>query len=385
MAFKILSQEEIAILNKREKEAYEQEYQEYLERTAFVERLKQLEKVHMPKVSIKKKAIKKVKFPAIPIIQTKGFIADAAMGVELLSVTQNLSHTLNSYSKSSIQINHRASLPSVFISAPDIINSEKNSPFVVTGIESVPIAKSVPIKYEFPEFSAIIPEIQRMAKSEFTEIVIENYSINGLPRVKVELPQTFIKDIQLNFKTHFPFIKIVKPRVEKIEVAQHDTVVLKPVTVTKPDTIDVSIEDYKVPRFVMNTVNAPILSYTPQKINLAELSSVPIPKYYNISNTIRETMTAASMSSSSNAVEKEEKEFKTITTKLPNVCTPVFAPQIKIPDVSIKGLNAQVISTPKEIHYLESDYKVVTNRPPSIAVPHIDVEAELKIIFSKVR
>ena len=123
MAFKILSQEEIAILNKREKEAYEQEYQEYLERTAFVERLKQLEKVHMPKVSIKKKAIKKVKFPAIPIIQTKGFIADAAMGVELLSVTQNLSHTLNSYSKSSIQINHRASLPSVFISAPDIINS----------------------------------------------------------------------------------------------------------------------------------------------------------------------------------------------------------------------------------------------------------------------
>ena len=89
-------------------------------------------------------------------------------------------------------------------------------------------------------------------------------SINGLPRVKVELPQTFIKDIQLNFKTHFPFIKIVKPRVEKIEVAQHDTVVLKPVTVTKPDTIDVSIEDYKVPRFVMNTVNAPILSYTLQ-------------------------------------------------------------------------------------------------------------------------
>ena len=50
MAFKILSQEEIAILNKREKEAYEQEYQEYLETTDFVERLKQLEKVHMTKV-----------------------------------------------------------------------------------------------------------------------------------------------------------------------------------------------------------------------------------------------------------------------------------------------------------------------------------------------
>jgi len=57
VAFKILSQEEIAVLNEHEKRAYEQAYQEYLERTAFVERLERLDKVRMPKVSVKKKGI----------------------------------------------------------------------------------------------------------------------------------------------------------------------------------------------------------------------------------------------------------------------------------------------------------------------------------------
>jgi len=62
VAFKILSQEEIAVLNEHEKRAYEQAYQEYLERTAFVERLERLDKVRMPKVSVKKKGIKKSSF-----------------------------------------------------------------------------------------------------------------------------------------------------------------------------------------------------------------------------------------------------------------------------------------------------------------------------------
>ena len=58
MAFKILSPSELVILNEDERKAYETAYEEYRERSVFIDRLEQLEKVQMPAVSVKKKGIK---------------------------------------------------------------------------------------------------------------------------------------------------------------------------------------------------------------------------------------------------------------------------------------------------------------------------------------
>lgn len=431
MSFKILSQEEITVLNEHDKKVYEQSYQEYLERTAFVERLEQLDKVRLPKVSVKRKGIKKIKPPMIPAVKAQEFTADTAMGVNLLNVTKMVSRATDNNSRLSARINYRASLPNVLISAPDAVKTGKIAPFVITKTAYVPIATPFAAKYEIQKFSAGIPEIQRVMNPEFTETVIDDYSVNAIPSVKTELPSVPQVNTRLNYTVSLSFVKVAAPNVESVKIARSDAVELIPISVAKPAAIDTSIEDYKIPESVIDIVEAPIVAYVERDIQTVELSAVQIPDCPNIPFMIKDAMVEVPTVDSINipdvAVKVGEagitKELSAVPipdcpnipvvikdamveiptvdsisipdvtvkvgeaeiTKLKEVCIPLFAPEIHIEASTVSTINTFAISAPEEIHYSKPSYSVRSAPHPVISAPHIDTNDVLKTILSKIR
>ncbi|MCR4861842.1 MAG: hypothetical protein K5884_04395 [Ruminococcus sp.] len=75
MAFRVLSEKELALLSEKERQIYETEYKEYSERKAFVERLEYLDGVKFPKVKPKKPSIKRIKSPDISVKMNEPFRA----------------------------------------------------------------------------------------------------------------------------------------------------------------------------------------------------------------------------------------------------------------------------------------------------------------------
>jgi len=73
MAFRILSEKELALLSDKERQIYETEYKDHCERKAFIERLEYLEGVEFPKVKPKKPTIKRIKSPDISRISPEQF------------------------------------------------------------------------------------------------------------------------------------------------------------------------------------------------------------------------------------------------------------------------------------------------------------------------
>ncbi|WP_298532219.1 hypothetical protein, partial [uncultured Ruminococcus sp.] len=75
MAFRVLSEKELALLSEKERQIYETEYKDYSERKAFVERLEYLDGVKFPKVKPKKPSIKRIKSPDISVKMNEPFRA----------------------------------------------------------------------------------------------------------------------------------------------------------------------------------------------------------------------------------------------------------------------------------------------------------------------
>lgn len=385
MAFKILSQEEIAVLNEHEKSAYEKAYQEYLERTAFVERLEQLDQVRMPKVSVKRKGIKKIKPPAIAAVKAQEFTVNTSMGVNLLNAAKMVERTTDNNSKWSAQINYRASLPSVLISAPEAVKNCVITPYVITKPTSVPIVEPSATKCEIQRFSVAIPEIQNVRMPEFIETVINEYSVSGIPSVKTELPSVPQVNPLLDFTASLPYVKVAVPNVESVKIAHTDTIELKAIPVTKPVTIDVSIEDYKMPQFVMNIVETPIVDYIEQEAKTVNLSVVPIPNCPSTPVAIEDTVVEIPTVDSISVPDVTAKVDAAKITMPKEVCIPPLAPEIHIGYSTVSAINTPAFSLPKEIHYSEPSCSVKVTPLPVILVPHIDTDAVLKTILSKIR
>lgn len=362
MAFKILSQEEIAVLNEHEKRAYEQAYQEYLERTAFVERLEQLDKVRMPKVSVKKKGIKKIKFPVIPTMNAQDFTVNPEMGVNLLNAAKMITRTTDNNAKLSAQVNYRVSLPNVLISAPETVKASEITPFVITKSACVPIAEPSAIKCEIQRFNASSPEIESVTMPELTEVVIEDYSISGIPSVKTEAPPLPQVDSILNFTASLPKIEVAVPNVESVK-----------------------IEEYKTSQLVKKTVKTPIVAYTEPEVQTVKLSAVPIPDYHSIPTMIEDPLVEIPTIDSICVPNVTVKVETAKVESLKEVCIPSFAPEVHIDDSTVTTIRLPACSAPNEIHYTEPSCSIEITPVPVISVPHIDVNATLETIMSKIR
>lgn len=385
MAFKILSQEEIAVLNEHEKKAYEQAYQEYLERTAFVERLEQLDKVRMPQVSVKKKGIKKITPPVNPTMKTQGFAVDSTMGVSLLNATKKIKRTTDNNANLSAQVNYRASLPNVLISVPEKVRSSEITPFVITKSASVPIAEPSTTECEIEKFNTTLPSIHSITMPVFTETIIDEYSVSGIPSVKTESPLVPKVNAFSDFKASLPCVDVAVPTVEDIKIANSSTIGLKPVPVMKPATIDVSIEEYKMPQLVMNSVEAAVVDYTEPETQTVNLSVVPIPDCPSIPTVDKsvaiKTPTVGSISVPDVSVKVDTAEIATLT----EVCIPTLAPEVHTDTATIATVNPPACSTPDDIHYSEPPVSVEITHIPLISVPHIDANSALETILSKIR
>lgn len=362
MAFKILSQEEIAVLNEHEKRAYEQAYQEYLERTAFVERLEQLDKVRMPQVSVKRKGIKKIKPPVIPTMKTQDFTVNPEMGVNLLNAAKMITRTTDNNAKLSAQVNYRVSLPNVLISAPETVKASEITPFVIIKSACVPIAEPSAIKCEIQRFNASSPEIESVTMPELTEVVIEDYSINGIPSVKTEAPPLPQVNSILNFTASLPSIEVAVPNVESLK-----------------------IKEYKTSQLVAKTVETPIVDYTEPEVQAVKLPVVPIPNPHGIPNVIEDTLVEIPTIDSISVPNVPVKVETAKVESLKEVCIPSFAPEVHIDTATVATVNPPACSTPDDIHYSEPPVSVEITHIPLISVPHIDANSALETILSKIR
>jgi hypothetical protein len=362
VAFKILSQEEIAVLNEHEKKAYEQAYQEYLERTAFVERLEQLDKVRMPQVSVKRKGIKKIKPPVIPTMKTQSFAVDSQMGVSLLNAAKKIKLTADNNAKLTAKVNYRASLPSVLIPAPETVKVREIAPFVITKSASVPITEPSAIKREIKKYNVSTPKIESVTMPKLTGVIIKDYSISGIPSINTELPPMPQVNSVLNFTASLPNIEVVAPNVESVK-----------------------IKEYKASQLAKNTVKTPIVDYTEPEVRTVKLSAVPIPDYHSIPTVVEDPLveipTIDSISTPNVTVKVETAKVK----PLKDVCIPSFAPEVHIDASTVTTIRLPACSAPNEIHYTEPSCSIEITPVPVISVPHIDVNAALETIMSKIR
>ena len=362
MAFKILSQEEIAVLNEHEKRAYEHAYQEYLERTAFVERLEQLDKVRMPQVSVKRKGIKKIKPPVIPTMKTQSFAVDSKMGVSLLNAAKKIKLTADKNAQLTAKVNYRASLPNVMIPAPETVKVREISPFVITKSTSVPITEPSAIKCEIKKFNASTPKLESVSMPQLTGVIIKGYSISGIPSVNTELPPMPQVDSVLNFTASLPNIEVVAPNVESVK-----------------------IKEYKTSQLVKSLVKTPIVGYTEPEIQTVKLSAVPIPDYHSIptmsEDPLVEIPTIDSISFPKITVKVETAKMES----LKEICIPSFAPEVHIDASTVTTISPPACSAPNEIHYSEPSCSIEITPVPVISVPQIDVNATLETILSKIR
>ena len=409
MAFKILSQTELASLNEREKDAYEQAYKEYLERIAFVERLEQLENVRMPKISVKKKGIKKINNPTVPVIKANGFTVNTTAGVDLLNVTKKLNSVLGEHSDLPSVKPYKAALPDVVLSNPDDVDVKIDKPFVVEGVPVVPIVNFSQTQYESPKNDVVLPAIKQINNPELSGVVIEDYSVSTLPTVNTDMPNVPESDIKADVNISLSPVKVATPTVEQIEIKQSDPIMLKSISVPTPETVDVSINDFKVTPVDINIVNAPNIDFNNQPGMQVSLLPVPIPENNDISVHINNSLidvlpevpvgvpeinakVTPSKVTKLEAVPMPEfapnvtvKNSQAELTKLEAVHMPEFAPDIYIERSAVTEIAPPAVSVPKDIYYIEPKCKIDFVKIPVITALPVDTDTELKKILSTIR
>lgn len=362
MAFKILSQNEIDILSEHDRKAYEQAYKEYLERKAFIEKLDQLENVQMPTVSVKKKIIKRIKAPTPPIIKLQEYSANTEVGVNLLNAIKRVKSTLESHAQITTFAKHRATLPCVRISTPSQISVETDACYKVDGIASVPLAIPSTTQYEDQPHTVNIPLHPEFSKPDIRDVTIEKYVVSDLPNVVAAIPNTTV-----------------------VHIDSSETVTLDAVPVAKPAIINTVVSNYEISDCEKIIATAPAIDYVEQEPKKVELYSVPVLKLNYFSGEIKvdgiDIQKPISVTAPEVAVTVSKAEIRPLTS----IVIPTTAPQVSIDTVTIQKIDTPDVSVPDNIHYVERKCKVERAIVPSVSVPRIDVEAELKTIIAKIR
>ncbi len=362
MAFKILSQNEIDILSEHDKKSYEQAYKEYLERKAFVEKLEQLENIQMSAVSVNKKRIKRIKTPTLINIKLQEYTADTVKGVSLLNATKKVKSTLESRTQIPTFAKYKATLPYVSITTPDRISVESDAQYEIDNIASVPLAIPSTTQYEDQPYTINIPQYPKFSKPDIRDVSIEKYAVSDLPNVTVAIPDTTV--------AHIDSSKIVT---------------LDTVPVAKPAIVNAVVSNYEISDCKRIVATAPVIDYVKQESKKVELYSVPVLKPNCFSGEIKvdgiDIQKHVSVTAPEVAVTVSKAEIRPLTS----IVIPTTAPQVSIDTATIQKVDTPDVSVPDNIHYVERKCRVERAIVPSVSVPQIDVEAELKTIIAKIR
>ena len=282
VAFKVLSPNELDVLSEDERKAYEAEYEDYCDRVAFVERLEQLEKVQMPKVSVKKKGIKRVKGPSVNASHMRGFTVDSTQGAILLSATKKAKAILETNTKPFSITKYRATLPHVGVISPNEVQFE-GAEYRISNLQ-------------YPQHITL----------NTSEVKLDNYTVSSLPDINMSMPDVSVASLK----------------------SRH--IDLESVPISKPTTIDVVIEGYETTFCEKTIAEAPIVEYSTMKVDMTALSEVPIVKPHSINSVVEATKievpTPVVINSPKVSVEVSPQHI----SPLDSVVIPVVAPSISV-------------------------------------------------------
>ena len=208
---------------------------------------------------------------------------------------------------------------------------------------------------------------------------------------------------------------------------------LKSISVPTPETVDVSINDFKVTPVDINIVNAPNIDFNNQPGMQVSLLPVPIPENNDISVHINNSLIDVLPEVPVGVPEINAKVTPSKVTKLEAVPMPEFAPNVTVKnsqaeltkleavhmpefasDVTVKNSQAELtkleavhmpefapdiyiersavteiappaVSVPKDIYYIEPKCKIDFVKIPVITALPVDTDTELKKILSTIR
>lgn len=300
MAFKILSQYEIELLTPQKRAIYEEQYKNFLERKAFVERLEQLEKVKMPTVKAKINDIKKGRPAAVIKFSAKKF--NAVQSKECVRLLNAAKSNLNN--------------KKIAFKKPEF------SPKLV----SVYIAKS---NVKTPKLEKHIPKLNSVTIAKCKKInadLGDKYKITPLKKPNIIEALSIKANVTFSFKDVSSKRKIVKSGIENISIPKACLKKLPTASITKAVEI-VAIKDEKAK-----------LENTP-KVKLA------LPN--NIKNIVNAKMTKVAspvVAVATNNIPTAAKAVMVeINTKIPKMKT---AENINVPQIKTTNPKGKVIAVP---------------------------------------
>jgi hypothetical protein len=254
VAFKILTQNEMDILNENERKIYEQEYKEYLERKAFVEKLERLESVKMPKVSVKKRNIKRVKALNISKISLQSYTVDNAHGKTLLNATNAVKKNLSSNAQFTVPEKYKVALPCISIASPNQLSVNTDTRYQIDNIPVVPLAKPSVTQYDEHIFKAEVLQLPAFIQATTKSVEIADYVISDCSNVIVTIPDT---------------IAVIDSMAD---------ITLSVVPVVKLPIVNIDLTTYEISNCEKTVTIAPTVNYIEQKNQKVELCSVPVPE-----------------------------------------------------------------------------------------------------------
>ena len=408
MAFKILSQDELAMLSERERKIYEQAYEEHMERAAFVEKLERLDKVKLPEVSIRMKGVRMVKAPDAPAVRKNGYKADTTAGADLLNVTKKVRATLENGARVRTAKDYKAVLPAVKVAVPDKVSVKDDKPFVVGEMPAVPLAVPQQTKVDIGKFDAVLPELNAFEKPAVGNVVIDDYSVEKLPDVRTAMPSVPNVDIKgynavlpvLNgfdspavgnveigefIVSDLPDVSAAAPEAVNVQIEQYKAVLDTSAVIAVPDAVNVEIKPFKAEESAVQIASPDAVAFTAPDIVRAELSAVPIaePQSVNVDIRSAEINVPAAVTVNAPAVNIEVAQAE--ISELNGVFIPAAAPEVHVAQADVKAVETPVVSVPEEISYHEPELRVETVKLPNITVPHVDADAVLNKIMSGFR
>ncbi len=362
MAFKILSPSELVILNEDERKAYETAYEEYRERSVFIDRLEQLEKVQMPAVSVKKKGIKRIKAPSVPASNMRDFTADTTQGAILLNATKRVKATLESNTHNPSIAKFKADLPCVGVVSPEYVSIEKNVHYKVSTMPVVPIAVASDVRFEVKDYKISNLQHPHHITLNTNQVKLNSYTVAGLPKINTSIPSVYVTPLE-----------------------SHRHIVLDNVPMAKPTAIDAVIAKYEVTSCEKTIVEAPKVEYSVQKAEMTMLSAIPVAKPQIFNGVAKATKVDAPaplvITSPEISVEVPPQQI----SSLKSMVIPVAAPTINVVTASVNQIPSPELAVPSVVEYDVPNCHVSIVAVPSVSVPVIDEKKELNAILSKIR
>lgn len=362
MAFKILSPSELAILNEDERKAYETAYKEYHERATFIERLERLEKVQMPTVSVKKKDIKRIKSPSVPIVNVQRFTADTVHGDILLNATKRVKVVLDSNTNAPLIEKHKADLPCVGVVSPDYVSIEKSAPYEVSIMPDVPIAATSDVRFEGKDYKISNLQHPQHITLNTSQVKINIYTVSGLPEIDVSVPDVSVAPIEST-----------------------RNITLENIPIAKPTVIDTVIAKYEVSSCEKTIVTAPKVKCEVQNVEQTEFPVGPVVKPQIVNGVLKTAKIDTPVHLVVTSPEISVRVSTQQVSLLKSVVIPVAAPTINVTTASVKKVNPTILASPNDVKYAALDYHASFTEVPFVSAPIIDENKELSVILSKIR